>query len=665
LQEISKFLPKTVMALETRMLYEFGKYRLDPAEHLLLCEGKPVAITPKAFEILCVLAQNSGRLLSKEELMKRVWPNSFVEEANLSVNISALRKALGDTPDGQELIATVPKMGYRFVMPVREIRDVPQAKNERIEAKSPEEGRQTREPVARVAGIPVTASPLSTKLPADRAANRWAWVGVLGVIALAVLMYVGYRARGTRGVAPLSPRKMAILPFQNLNKDPNSDFLGFSLADAVIIKLGNISALSVRPSSAVQKYREQVIDIPKVAQELNVDTLLTGTFIREGNDLRVTTQLIDVKKQNILWRDTFDLKYEKLLRVQDDVAQEIIKGLALNLTPSEVERMRPGAPVNALAYEYYLRGVDLYSRGDFAMAIKMLEASIQIDPNYASTWAQLGTAYNANASFQFGGRDHYQKAQAAFAKALSLEPAQIETRVYMANSLTDTGKVEDAVPLLREALQANPNHAQVHWELGYAYRFAGMLRESAAECERARTLDLGVKVHTSTLNAYLYLGQYDRFIASLPSENPVAFDLFYRGFGEYYRGDWAAAARDFDRAYEMEPSLLQARIGEALSEGIRHQEAQGIALLHETERKVEERGVRDPEASYKIAQAYAMLGDKTSALRVLERSVNNGFFPYPYLASDPLLEKLRREGAFSEILKKARVRHEQFRQTYF
>jgi DNA-binding winged helix-turn-helix (wHTH) protein len=111
------------MTLATRVLYEFGKYRLDPAEHLLLCDGKPVALTPKAFDILCVFAQNSGRLLSKDELMKRVWPNSFVEEANLSVNISALRRALGDTPDGQELIATVPKMGYRFVMPVREIRD--------------------------------------------------------------------------------------------------------------------------------------------------------------------------------------------------------------------------------------------------------------------------------------------------------------------------------------------------------------------------------------------------------------------------------------------------------------------------------------------------------------------------------------------------------------
>ena len=654
------------MTLATRVLYEFGKYRLDPAEHLLLCNGKPVALTPKAFDILCVLAQNSGRLLSKDELMKRVWPNSFVEEANLSVNISALRRALGDTPDGQELIATVPKLGYRFVMPVREIRGTPQGECEPIETKGIGEGAQPQKALSRVEVTPVASSHTSNAKVAEHGGpNRWARLSVLGVVALAVLMYMGYRLGGSRGIAPPSPRKIGILPFQNLNKDPNSDFLSFSLADAVIIKLGNVSALSVRPSSAVQKYRDQVIDIPRVANELNVDTLLTGTFIHEGNDLRVTTQLIDAKKQSILWRDTFDVKYEKLLRVQDDVAQQIIKGLALNLSPVEAERMRPEAPVNPLAYEYYLRGVDLYSRAEFPMSIKMLEASIQMDPKYPLTWAQLGRSYNANASFQFGGRDHYERAQAAFEKALSLRPEQIETRVYMANSLTDLGRVEEAVPLLREALKANPNHAEVHWELGYAYRFAGMLRESVAECDRARELDPGVKLHTSALNAYLYLGQYGRFIASLPTENNVAFDFFYRGFGEYYKGDWASATRDFDMAYDLEPSLLQAQIGEALSQGIKNQHRQGIALLRQTEKRIEERGVRDPEALYKIAQAYVMLGDKASALRVLRRSVENGFFPYPYLASDPLLGKIRGEPEFSGILENARVRHERFRRTYF
>jgi len=191
-----------------------------------------------------------------------------------------------------------------------------------------------------------------------------------------------------------------------------------------------------------------------------------------------------------------------------------------------------------------LREVDLYSQADFVKAIKMFEASAQIEPNYALTWAHLGTANVADASFGLGGRDRYLKAQAAFEKALSLQPTQIEVKIYMANLLTDTGRVEEAVPLLRDALKVNPNHAETHWELGYAYRFAGMLQESVNECEKARGLDPNVKLNSSALNAYLYLGQYDRFLESIPKESNAAFNVFYRGFVEYYKNDYTSAAQD-------------------------------------------------------------------------------------------------------------------------
>src|SRR5262249_24036735 len=156
-------------------------------------------------------------------------------------------------------------------------------------------------------------------------------------------------------------------------------------------------------------------------------------------------------------------------------------------------------------------------------------------------------------------------AQAAFEKALALQPTQLEASVFTANWLTDTGRVEESVPLLRRALQTNSGNAEVHWELGYAYRFAGMLRESEAECEKARELDPGVKLTSSALNAYLYLAQYDRFLQSLPNTNDTAFVLFYRGFAEYHKGNTEAASRDFDRAYELDSILLHTHVGKALS----------------------------------------------------------------------------------------------------
>jgi tetratricopeptide (TPR) repeat protein len=235
----------------------------------------------------------------------------------------------------------------------------------------------------------------------------------------------------------------------------------------------------------------------------------------------------------------------------------------------------------------------------------------------------------------------------------------------MANLLTDTGRVEQAVPLLRDALRTNPNHADAHWELGYAYRFAGMIEQSIAECEKARALDPGVKLNTSALNGYLYLGQYDKFLESIPKDSSAAFNVFYRGFGEYYKSDFQEATLDFDRAFELEPSLFQAQIGKALSDGTRREYARGVEILRETERKIQDRGVGDPEASYKLAQAYAVLGDKPSALRVLERSIASGFFAYPYLTADPLLNSLRKEPQFANLLQAARQRHEAFQRTFF
>jgi eukaryotic-like serine/threonine-protein kinase len=490
---------------------------------------------------------------------------------------------------------------------------------------------------------------------------------LLALAGLVVAVIVaGYFAVRTSSAPPMpaQPRSLAILPFRNLKQDPETDFLGFSLADAVITKLGYINALTVRPSSSVDKYRNQIIDPKKVAADLNVDTLLTGSFIKDGDDLRITTQLVDVKPDKIIWQDAIDLKYDKLLTVQDRVAQQIIKGLELNLSPAEAANLKPEGAVNALAYEYYLRGVDLYSLNEFASAIQMLEKSAGIEPNYAPTWAHLGRAYTTNASLRFGGRENYAKAQAAYEKAIAVNPTLVEPRIYMANLLTDTGKVEQAVPLLRSALQISPNNAEAHWELGYAYRFGGMLEESVSECEKARQNNPQVKINSSALNSYLYLGEYQKFMQSLPANDSI-YILFYHGFGEYYLNNYSQAAKDFNRAFEMEPSLLPANVGKALSYSIKQEDARGLKLLHETEDRIEEQGVTDAEGIYKVAQAYAVLGDKVSALHMLRHSIGGGFFCYPYFVRDPLLQNLRNEPEFQTLVSQARERHEEFKTKFF
>jgi TolB-like protein/Flp pilus assembly protein TadD len=483
------------------------------------------------------------------------------------------------------------------------------------------------------------------------------FVVLLSVIAVPRLEHI---RRGNE--RSLTRRSLAILPLHNSGQDSSSDFLGFSLADVLITKLSYVSSLSVRPSAAVERYRGATIDLQKVAADLKVDTLLTGSFIRDGDNLRVTYQLIDAKTERILGQGVIDLKYNNLLAVQDTVTNQLISELQLTLSPSEAERMKPENPVNPLAYEYFLQGLDFHGQHKFPLAIKMLEKSTEIDPNYAPAWAYLGASYNSDAAFELGGSEEYRRAQTAYERALAIRPNLLDAQIFLANLLVDTGKVEQAVPLLRDALKTNGNYSATHWELGYAYRFAGMLDQSVAECERARQLDPFVKANGSVLNTYLYLGQYQKFLESLPVDDS-SFVLFYRGFGEFHEKHFDQASRDFDRAYELDP-ILYAGIGKALSDSIHQRRADGLDLLRELEGKIMQRGVGDPEATYKIAQAYAVLGDKFSALRVLRTSVDSGFFSYPYIAKDPLLIDLHSEPAFAQILNIAHQRYDAFRNSF-
>jgi tetratricopeptide (TPR) repeat protein len=295
----------------------------------------------------------------------------------------------------------------------------------------------------------------------------------------------------------------------------------------------------------------------------------------------------------------------------------------------------------------------------------MLQKSTEIYPRYALTWAHLGRAYTASASFHFGGEELYHKAQAAYERALALHPTLSLARIYMANLMTDTGKPEQAVPLLRATLAANPNLAEAHWELGYAYRYGGMLEESVKECERARELDPEVKLTSSAMNGYLYVGQYDTFLRSLPPLDDSAFLEFYRGFALYHKGQWDRAAEALDHAYVLDSTMLQAQVGKALSFRIRHQNEKGIALLNAAENKITKREVGDPEAIYKLAEAYAELGDTTSALRAFRHSVQSGFFPYPYFVRDPLMVNIREQPEFKRELQTAHQRSDAFKSRFF
>jgi DNA-binding winged helix-turn-helix (wHTH) protein/TolB-like protein len=635
----------------------FANFEVDLRAGELRKDGHKVRLQEQPFLVLAVLLESPGEVVTREELRERLWSaDTFVDfDHRLAVAVSKLREALRDSAEKPKFVETVGRRGYRFVG---------QLERDDLLTADPSAGDSEG---ASPSPQPPERDELQDRAPSGRTRSGTrrlilvCFAGFAILLGAVCVLKLGYIRPGNE--QPLTRRSLAVLPFHNSGQDSSSDFLGFSLADVLITKLAYVSSLSVRPSAAVEKYRGAPIDLQKVAADLKVDTLLTGSFIRDGDKLRITYQLVDAKTEKILGQGVIDLKYDDLLTVQDTVTNQLISQLQLSLSPSEAERLKPENPVNPLAYEYFLQGLDFYGQHQFPLAIKMFEKSTEIDPSYALAWAYLGASYNSDAAFELGGREQYRRAQAAYERALAIRPNLLDAQIFLANLLVDTGKVEQAVPLLRDALKTNPNYAATHWELGYAYRFAGMLDESVAECERARQLDPLVKANGSVLNTYLYLGQYQKFLESLPVDDS-SFVLFYRGFGEFHEREFDQAAKDFDRAYELDPTLYTG-IGRALSDSIHQRKAEGLDLLKLMEIKIREQGVGDPEATYKIAQAYAVLGDKASALRMLRTSVESGFFSYPYIAKDPLFNELHGDGEFAQILNIARQRYQAFRNSFF
>jgi DNA-binding winged helix-turn-helix (wHTH) protein/TolB-like protein/Flp pilus assembly protein TadD len=619
-----------------KRLYEFGAFRLDPSERILARHGKRIPLPPRAFDTLVVLVQRSGHVLTKDELIGTIWPDTFVEENNLTQQISALRRALGASADapGQEYIETVPRLGYRFIAEVREV-DGDAAGEEPSEESVP-------------AAVPAAAAARWRTKPTLLAAAAPA----LALLALA-LYRLGNPSR-TPAVYP-GARTLAVLPLRNLRPGRDTDFLSLALTDAIINRLGYASALSTEPLSTVARYRNTDLDARRIARELNVQDVLTGSYVKEGDELRVTTELIHIGAGAGLWRDNIEVKYDRLFSVQDRVAISVLHSLGLELRPDVAERLSRGVPTNPAAYECYLRGIDEGFQSNFKGAIEMLERSVALEPGDAMAWTELATVYFGYGEIQGGNSNSIEKGWKAFERARGLDPQNRLIVDLMAFHLLEHNRVQESVPLLRESLRRNPNDSFAHWYLSEAYRYGGALEQSEAEGELALRLNPKV-AENLTFNTYLYMGQYRKFLDSLPQAENNARTRFYRGLADYYLKDTRGAEEEFDRAYALNPALLHAQVGRALACALRNQNAQGLDLM----RRVEKSASNDGEMQYKMAQAYAQLGDRESALRLLRRAIELNFYPYTYFVRDPLLEPLRRDPRYSGAMELARQRQQAF-----
>lgn len=637
-----------LVAPQSRRIYHFGPYRLEVLTRRLLKGAEEVAVAPKAFDLLVSLIERRQRAVGKAELMQLLWPDSFVAESNLTQTIFVLRKTLGDTPEGSQYIATVPRHGYRFTAPVQEAPDAAPA--------LPVDPERVDPPAAVL--VPAASVP-------PRAAS-WRARLVVASIAVVLLGSAAYLALSLTKIPPAAapPRagvtSLAVIPFKALwAGGDEAEYLGVGMADTLITRLGNVRQITVRSTRAVLDATKTTRDLAEVGRALKVDHVLDGSIQRVDDRLRVTVQLVDVRNGSPLWTDAFDESFTNIFDVQDSISKRVAEALLLNLSGRDRAQLQKRDTDNIQAYQLYVRGRYHWNRrgeADLRRSIQYFEQALDRDPRYALAYAGTADAYNMMANWSFmPAREAYTRAQAAASKALEIDGDLAEAQIAMvfARFLLDRDWAA-ADRGFRDALAKNPAYAPGHQWYGIYLASTGQTEKAVAEVRRAAELEPLSSIINSVLSWVQYLGrQYDDAIAQCRAtlEMDPNYYAAYVYLGESYeqKGMYAEARESLERARKISGGKARdlGALGHLYAKS--GQRAEALKVLRELERQSAAAFVEP----FYIALVHLGLNDTDRALDLLEKSQANGFPWMIHWNVSPRLDPVRSHPRFVALLKGA------------
>ncbi len=496
---------------------------------------------------------------------------------------------------------------------------------------------------------------------------------LLGVFAgLMIGLFGGRNITNVSSNSQNAFTKMAILPFTNIKQDKENDFLGFALSDEIINRLGYLKSIVVRPSGSVRKYQGTEADLNQVGNDLDVDLVLTGSYLRDGDQLRLSTELIDLNKNERLWNKTVQVDYSDIFEIQETVSRDIVEGLKYNLEPEEEEKLKT-SDVDPLAYELYLKAKDMKSNNVPMMETKveLFLESINIDSSYSESWAELATACVNVAQATKKGQYYINLSKYAVRKAISLNSESLSSILAGTQLYSETGDVEKSTELSIKAMRLSSGKTG-HAELGYNLRYAGLMNESMDLYQISSKLDESGTGRANFLiqsgKSNIYLGEIDKAISitrqgvGLAKNNNITAPvwLIYEGIPYLYSKMPEKAFPYFDFVSDIDPSNTWSIIGQTYKALVSGNTNKGGDLLS----SLESRNIHDSEMIYRYTHFYVMLNDHDNALRALEKSVDNGFFCFPYIKSDPLTKPLHDNPRFKQILEKAKIRHELYEKRF-
>ena len=471
--------------------------------------------------------------------------------------------------------------------------------------------------------------------------------GVLVMLALVVTLWWAKHGRAT--VAAAANNSIAVLPLQNVAHDPQLDFLRFALADEIDTVLTYTRFLEVRPSAATAKYADESnIEPQKVGKELHVANVMTGHFLKQGNQLVVTLQAVEVKSDKVLWQGTVTTRADKLIEMQNKLGTELRRGLLPVLGGKAAASESATAPKNSDAFDLYLRSSALaHDEQPNREAIGMLERAVGMDPSYAPAWDSLGRRYYYDAAYFGGGESVMKKSDAAYERAISLDPNLISARAHLTENRVEKGELAKAYTEAEELVTRRPENAEAHFTLAYMLRYAGLLEESARECDTATALDPGNFYFRSCALTYAEMGNTDRALEYLKIDSGSEWSTDVLP-SMLLRAGKLKQARDAVRNMTSNPTWYRFVLSACLNptnvwesdEAVRAAEP---ALMVE----------RDPEVRYYHASILAYCDKTDAAARLLRSAIDNNYCAYDALQMDPLLAPLRASPAYDDLRQRA------------
>jgi TolB-like protein/DNA-binding winged helix-turn-helix (wHTH) protein/Flp pilus assembly protein TadD len=623
----------------------FGVFEVDLRAGELRKHGLRVRLQEQPFQILAILLERAGQVVTRDELQKKLWSaNTFVDfDHGLNKAVNKIRDALGDSAESPRFVETVARRGYRFLAEVKTAGPAPVRSQEL--APPPLTAVETGDR-AEFVGTPATPQrrlpPLASKLVA---------LALLAVIAAFAAWKLQSRNRPASAI-----RSLAVLPLESLSNDASQDYFADGMTDELISDLGQISALRVISRTSVMAYKHARKPLPQIARELNVDAVVEGTVLRSGGQVRITAQLIDANADKHLWSQSYEGELKDTLALQNQVARAIADQIRINLNPQEQTALKIAKVVNPEAYESYLKGRYFWNKrtpDTLKVALAYFNQAIDEDPNYAQAYSGLADTYALLGDWQYAvmtPKEALPKAKAAAIKALELDSTLSEAHNSLAFCFDAFDwDLESAGKEFQRSIELNPGYATAHHWYAWHLSLLGRYEEAIEEMRKAKNLDpLSLIINADLAELLVIAHFYDE--SMIQSRKTIEMDpnfaLAHNQLAQAYLQKHmnAEAIAELQKAVDLSggsPTII-ANLARAYAASGKTSEA--VKLLGDLKNHPN-RGYSDAS---EVAVVYAALGDKDQAMHWLEIGYEERFNPGVLLR--PGFDPLRSDPRFQDLV---------------